>query len=69
VGWGGLLTAVLGPPLVGTLLDATGSFAAGFLAFAAIVVVVLAASSLIRPFDLVTAEPATTDIGGVRASP
>lgn len=68
VGWGGLLTAIFGPPLVGTLLDATGSFAAGFLTFAVIVVVVLAASSLIRPFDLGATEPATTDIGGARLS-
>jgi nitrate/nitrite transporter NarK len=52
VGWGGLLTAVFGPPLVGTLLDATGDFAAGFLTFAAIVVVVLVLTSLIRPFEL-----------------
>jgi NNP family nitrate/nitrite transporter-like MFS transporter len=50
VGWGGLLTAIYGPPLVGTLLDATGSFAAGFLIFAAIVSAVLALTSLIRPF-------------------
>ena len=69
VGWGGLLTAIFGPPLVGTLLDGTGSFAAGFLIFAAIVVVVLAASSLIRPFDLGAMESATTDIGSARLSP
>ena len=56
VGWGGLLTAIFGPPLVGTLLDATGSFTAGFLALAAIVVAVLAVTSLIRPFDLATVE-------------
>jgi CP family cyanate transporter-like MFS transporter len=52
VGWGGLIIAVVGPPLVGTLLDATGAFSAGFLALAAIVVAVLALTSLIRPFDL-----------------
>ena len=52
VGWGGLLTAIFGPPLVGTLLDATGNFAAGFLTFAAIVVAVLALTALIRPFEL-----------------
>jgi nitrate/nitrite transporter NarK len=56
VGWGGLLTAIFGPPLVGTLLDATGSFTAGFLALAAIVVVILVLTSLIRPFDLATVE-------------
>lgn len=64
VGWGGLLTAVFGPPLVGTLLDATGSFAIGFLTFAAIVVVVLAASSLLRPFDLAGSGPSRIEIGG-----
>jgi CP family cyanate transporter-like MFS transporter len=52
VGWGGLILAVVGPPLVGSLLDATGVFSAGFLALAAIVVAVLALTSLIRPFDL-----------------
>ena len=36
VGWGGLLTAIFGAPLVGVLLDATGSFTAGFLVLAAI---------------------------------
>jgi cyanate permease len=56
VGWGGLLTAIFGPPLVGTLLDATGSFTAGFLALAAIVVAILVLTSLIRPFDLATVE-------------
>ena len=54
VGWGGTLTAVFGPPLVGSLLDTTGSFAAGFLSLAAIVVAVLALTTLIRPFDLAT---------------
>ncbi len=52
VGWGGLIIAVVGPPLVGSLLDATGVFSAGFLALAAIVAAVLALTSLIRPFDL-----------------
>ena len=61
VGWGGLLTAIFGPPLIGTLLDATGSFAIGFLTFAAIVVVVLAASFLLRPFDLAIV-PSRTEI-------
>ena len=56
VGWGGLLTAIFEPPLVGTLLDATGSFTAGFLVLAAIVVAVLALTSLVRPFDLAMAE-------------
>jgi CP family cyanate transporter-like MFS transporter len=60
VGWGGLLTAVFGPPLVGILLDTTGSFAAGFLALAAIVGAVLVLTSLIQPFDL-TADLAMTE--------
>jgi cyanate permease len=64
VGWGGLLTAVFGPPLVGTLLDATGSFAAGFLVFAAIVLVVLALTSLIRPFDVTAVDIAAADAVG-----
>ena len=61
VGWGGLLTAIYGPPLVGTLLDATGSFAAGFLTFAAITTVVLALTSLLRPFDAGSEERAAAD--------
>jgi len=69
VGWGGLLTAVFGPPLVGTLLDATGDFAAGFLTFAAIVVAVLVLTSLIRPFDLAATDLATMDAGDAAASP
>ena len=64
VGWGGLLTAVFGPPLVGTLLDATGDFAAGFLVFAAIVLVVLVLTSLIRPFDVTEVDIAASDAGG-----
>jgi nitrate/nitrite transporter NarK len=65
VGWGGLLTAVFGPPLIGTLLDATGSFAAGFLAFAAIVSAVLVTTVLIRPFDVTAVEVGAPDAGGV----
>jgi nitrate/nitrite transporter NarK len=64
VGWGGLLTAIFGPPLVGTLLDATGDFAAGFLVFAAIVVAVLVLTSLIRPFDLAATDLVRADAGG-----
>jgi len=52
VGLGGLLSAIFGPPLVGTLLDSTGDFAAGFLALAGVIVVVLATTLLIRPFDM-----------------
>lgn len=49
VGWGGTLTAVVGPPVVGALLDTTGSFAAGYLVLAAFVLVVLASTRLLRP--------------------
>ncbi len=64
VGWGGLLTAVVGPPLFGTLLDATGDFAAGFLVFAAIVLVVLALTRLVRPFDMTVEDLGAPDAGG-----
>ncbi len=58
VGWGGTLTAIFGPPLVGTLLDATGRFADGFLALAAIVVAVLALTALVHPIDLAAGDRA-----------
>ncbi len=66
VGWGGLLFAVFGPPLVGTLLDATGDFSTSFMVFAAIVLVVLGLTWLIRPFamtvvDLRADHPAAAD--------
>jgi nitrate/nitrite transporter NarK len=64
VGWGGTLTAIFGPPLVGTLLDATGSFADGFLALAVIVVAVLALTSLVRPIDLAATDMAIADASG-----
>ncbi len=62
VGWGGLLTAIFGPPLVGSLLDATGNFAAGFLALALIVAGVLVLTVLLRPFDLSASDLAGADI-------
>ena len=46
------------------LLDATGDFAAGFLVFAAIVLVVLALTSLIRPFDMTAVDSPTADASG-----
>jgi nitrate/nitrite transporter NarK len=52
VGMGGLSSAIFGPPLVGTLLDTTGDFAAGFLALTVVIVAVLALTFLIRPFDM-----------------
>jgi nitrate/nitrite transporter NarK len=69
VGLGGLLTAIFGPPLVGTLLDATGDFAAAFLTFTAIIVVVLVMTLLIRPFDLTAADLAAADPGEASAFP
>ena len=64
VGWGGTLTAIFGPPLVGTLLDATGDFAVGFLALGAIVVAVLALTALIHPIDLAVGDRAIADASG-----
>ncbi len=51
VGWSALVVAVLGPPVVGGLLDATGSFAAGFGVLAAFTLAVLLATTLLRPFS------------------
>jgi nitrate/nitrite transporter NarK len=59
VGWGGTLVAVFGPPVVGALLDRTGSFAAGFGALAAFALLVLLGTAILRPFSLAAApEPA-----------
>jgi NNP family nitrate/nitrite transporter-like MFS transporter len=52
VGLGGLLSAIFGPPLVGTLLDATGDFSAGFLSLTVVIAVVLALTFLLRPFEM-----------------
>ncbi len=57
VGWGGILTAIVGPPLVGVLLDATGSFAFGFLSLSAFAALVLAASVAARPFSFAPFAP------------
>jgi len=62
VGWGGIMTAIVGPPLVGKLLDTTGGFAGGFLAIAAFTALVLVATLAMRPFafaedQAVAAEP------------
>ncbi len=56
VGWGGVMTAIVGPPLVGALLDATGGFAGGFLAVAGFAALVLAATFALRPFSFAPAE-------------
>lgn len=50
VGWGGTVVAVVGPPLVGGLLDLTGGFPAGLISLAAFSALVLAATWLLRPF-------------------
>jgi CP family cyanate transporter-like MFS transporter len=57
VGWGGLWIAIVGPPLVGTLLDVTGGFAAGFLVLAAVPAFVLLLTIFLRPVSF--AENAT----------
>ncbi|HZR98367.1 MAG TPA: MFS transporter [Chloroflexota bacterium] len=41
VGWAGAFLVLLGPPVVGALLEATGSFAAGYVALAAFAVATL----------------------------
>jgi MFS family permease len=41
VGWAGAFLVLLGPPVVGALLEATGSFAAGYLVLAAFVLATL----------------------------
>jgi NNP family nitrate/nitrite transporter-like MFS transporter len=51
VGWGGVMTAIVGPPLVGQLLDATGGFASGFLVIAGFAGLVLLATLALRPFS------------------
>lgn len=54
VGWGATLFTVLGPPLLGAVLDATGSFAGGFSALAAFSLLVLASTFWLRPFSFST---------------
>jgi nitrate/nitrite transporter NarK len=44
VGWAGAFLVLLGPPVVGALLHATGSFAAGYLALALFVLATLAST-------------------------
>jgi nitrate/nitrite transporter NarK len=51
VGWGGVMTAIVGPPLVGQLLDVTGRFASGFLVIAGFAALVLLATLALRPFS------------------
>ena len=51
VGWGGSLIAIVGPPIVGALVDAGGGFTSGFLAIAAFAVLVLLATFALRPIS------------------
>ena len=51
VGMGGVVTAIVGPPLVGRLLDVGGGFTSGFLAISAFAVLVLVATRALRPFS------------------
>jgi len=61
VGWGGLMTAIVGPPLVGRLLDVTGGFTGGFLAIAGFTCLVLLATLAIRPFSFAAGEPVAAE--------
>ncbi len=51
VGWGGNLTAIVGPPVVGVLLDVSGGFSSGFLLIAAFAAAVLVTTFALRPFS------------------
>ncbi len=56
VGTGGVVTAIVGPPLVGWLLDVGGGFGSGFLAISAFAFLVLLATSALRPFSFRAAD-------------
>lgn len=56
VGTGGVMTAIVGPPLVGWLLDVGGGYASGFLAISAFAVLVLLATLALRPFSFTARE-------------
>jgi nitrate/nitrite transporter NarK len=49
VGWAGAFLVLLGPPIVGALLEATGSFAAGFLVLALFVLATLVSTRWLGP--------------------
>lgn len=51
VGWAGTVVAVIGPPLVGGLLDLTGGFPAGFVSLALFTLAVLATTRWLLPFS------------------
>ncbi len=48
VGWAGAILVLVGPPVVGALLAATGSFGAGYLALGAFVLATLASTRWLR---------------------
>ena len=52
VGTGGVATAIVGPPLVGWLLDIGGGYGTGFLVIAAFAFVVLLGTLALRPFSV-----------------
>jgi nitrate/nitrite transporter NarK len=58
VGWGGVMTAIVGPPLVGQLLDVTGGFSSGFMVIAGFAMLVLLATLALRPFSFAADEVA-----------
>jgi NNP family nitrate/nitrite transporter-like MFS transporter len=51
VGWAGVLVAVFGPPIVGALLDVTGSFSAGFAVLGLFAVGVLLGTTKLTPIS------------------
>ncbi len=57
VGLGGTVTAIVGPPLVGRVLDVGGGFSSGFLIIAGFAGVVLLATVALRPFSFASVEP------------
>lgn len=59
VGFGGVMTAIVGPPLVGLLVDTTGGFSSGFLVIAAFAALVLLATLMLRPISFATVEAIT----------
>lgn len=63
VGWGGVMTAIVGPPLVGQLFDATGGFASGFLVLAGFAVLVMLATLALRPFSFAAGRGVTAASG------
>jgi NNP family nitrate/nitrite transporter-like MFS transporter len=58
VGWGGVMTAIVGPPLVGQLLDVSGTFSSGFVVIACFAMLVLLATLALRPFSFAADEAA-----------